>query len=158
MKHPPILVVGLGNPIMGDDSVGIHVVRVLKDRFQHRTDLEFKELSVGGLRLVEELLGYEKAFIVDSASCRGTVGRIREFLPEQLKDTLYASSPHVTNFATALELYTRLGKDAIPPTIRVFTIDIESEFTFSENMSPAVQTAASQLVELVASQLNQIHN
>jgi hydrogenase maturation protease len=143
---------------MGDDSVGIHVVRILKDRFQQRTDLEFKELSVGGLRLVEELLGYEKAFIVDSTSGRRTVGRIREFSPDQFKETLYASSPHVTNFATALELYTRLENGAIPDTIRVFTIDIESEFTFSETMSPPVQRAASELIELIANELNQIHN
>lgn len=141
---------GLGNPIMGDDGVGIHVVRMLKDKIPPRADLEFKELSLGGLRLVEEMLGYEKVFIIDSvASSPATVGKIREFSPEQFEETEHASSPHATNFATALELYKRLQPSQIPETLRIFTIDIDPEFTFRENLSPTVQRAAVKLTELI---------
>ena len=62
------LVVGLGNPIMGDDAVGIHVIRRLKEKNTAKLGMEYKELSLGGLRLVEEILGYEKVFIIDSVA------------------------------------------------------------------------------------------
>ena len=75
LSHTTILLVGLGNPIMGDDAVGIHVVRMLKDRNRGRADLEFKELSLGGLGLVEEILGYERVFIIDSVASTGRLAR-----------------------------------------------------------------------------------
>jgi hydrogenase maturation protease len=135
---------------MGDDGVGIHVVRTLRQRFSSRPDLEFKELSVGGLRLVEEMLGYKKVFMVDSVESNAArIGQIRELSPEQFKSTETASSPHVTNFATALELYKKLRPEAVPEVIRIFTIDINSEFTFREGLSPPIQEAASKLVETI---------
>jgi hydrogenase maturation protease len=141
---------------MGDDGVGIHVVRMLKKMIPARDDLEFKELSVGGLKLVEEILGYEKVYIIDSVSLEHRqIGRIREFSPEQFKATEHTSpSPHVTNFATALELYKRLKPSEIPDTIRIFTIDIEPDFTFREKLSSTIQEAAANLVELLVGLLS----
>jgi hydrogenase maturation protease len=148
------LLIGLGNPIMGDDGVGIYVVRMLKQKFQSKSNLEFKELSVGGLRLVEEMLGYEEVIIVDSIeSDASQVGQIREFSPGQFKDTEQTSSPHVTNFATAFELYRKLEPSEIPDKVRIFTIGISSEFTFREGLSPSVQEAASKLVGMIGREI-----
>jgi hydrogenase maturation protease len=151
-----ILILGLGNPILGDDGVGIQVVRMLKDRIQTRKDLDFKELSVGGLRLVEEMLGYQKVFLIDSIESSPTqIGSIREFSVEDFKETQQASAPHVTNFATAFELYKRLEPGEIPESVRIFTIGINPMFTFAERLSPLVEKAASELVDLVASEISQ---
>jgi len=136
--------------------VGIHVLRMLK-KILARDDLEFKELSVGGLKLVEEILGYEKVFIIDSVDMDDRqIGRIREFSPEQFKATEQSSlSPHVTNFATALELYKRLEPSEIPGTIRIFTIDIDPAFTFRESLTPTIQEAAANLVEMIVQRIKQ---
>ena len=153
------LLIGLGNPIMGDDAVGIHVVRMLRKKFSSRSDLEFKELSVGGLRLVEEILGYKSVFIADSIeSDSSKIGQIREFSPDQFKSTEQASSPHVTNFAAALELYRRLEPSEVPETIRIFTIDINSEFTFREGLSSPIQEAASKLAEIIFREVEQVRD
>jgi hydrogenase maturation protease len=151
------LLIGLGNPVMGDDGVGIHVVRMLKEKFPSRADLEFKELSVGGLRLVDEMLDYEKVIILDSlGSDSSNIGQIREFSPEQFKDAQQASSPHVTNFVTALGLYKRFEPDRVPETVKIFTITINPELTFREGLSPPVQEAASKLVEMVLREVEQV--
>jgi hydrogenase maturation protease len=135
---------------MGDDGVGIHVVEALRQRFPSSSDLEFKELSVGGLRLVEEMLGYKKVFVVDSAESKTSeIGRIRELSPAQFKSTEEVPSPHVTSFATALELYKKLKPTLVPDVIKIFTIDINSEFAFREDLSPPIQEAASKLVEMI---------
>lgn len=148
---------GIGNTIMGDDGVGIHVVRMVKDRIQSQRDIEVKELGVGGLKLVEEILGYEEVIIVDSyAAGNGEVARIREFAPEEFKDTLHASSPHDTNFATALELYRGLEPDRIPRRIRVITVSIHPTFTFGEGLSPPVQEAATELAESIVREIEEI--
>jgi hydrogenase maturation protease len=155
--HKATLLIGLGNPIMGDDAVGILVIRMLKKKFSSGSDLEFKELSVGGLRLVEEMLGYKRVFIADSIESESSqIGQIREFSPEQFKSTERASSPHVANFAAALELYRRLEPSKVPETIRIFTIDINPEFTFREGLSSPIQEAASKLAEIILREVEQV--
>jgi hydrogenase maturation protease len=153
LNDTTLLVIGLGNPIMGDDGVGIYAVRLLRGNPQLQRGVEFKELSLGGLRLVEELLGYEKVFIIDSVASDRKPGEISELTPEQLKDSQYTGSPHGTNFATALALYRRLKGQEIPKTIRIFTIGINPEHTFNETLSPLVQKAALKLVESVANEI-----
>lgn len=154
MENTTLLLLGLGNPIMGDDGVGIHVVRILKGKIPPRDDLEIKELGMGGLKLVEEMLGYQKVFIIDSIeSPAPEIGSIREFSIEDFKETQQASAPHLMNFATALELYKRLEPSEIPESVRIFTISINPEFTFKETLSPHVQKAASELADLVAHEI-----
>jgi hydrogenase maturation protease len=151
------LVVGLGNPIMGDDGVGIHVLRQLMQRTRPRADLEFKQLSVGGIKLVEEILGYRIVFVIDSIESGDTVGRIREFSPEQFNNTYHESAPHAVNFITALELYKKLEPTRVPERIRIFTIDIKNEFEFKETLTPPIQEAASRLTEILADEIKSAH-
>lgn len=125
-------------------------MRDLKEKLGSRVDLDFKELGVGGLRLVEEMLGYDTVLIIDSIESKNKeTGQIREFTPEQFKETEQAVAPHVTNFATALELYRRLDPSRVPGTIRIFTIDIEPKLTFSEEMTETVRNAAAKLIEQI---------
>ena len=51
---------------MGDDRVGIHVAQEIQARVSHTANVEVKELSVSGIRLVEEILGFDRVIIVDS--------------------------------------------------------------------------------------------
>jgi hydrogenase maturation protease len=151
------LVLGIGNTIMGDDGVGIYVARIVKDRLQSRTELDVKELGVSGLKLVEEILGYEEAIIVDSYSSPDSdPGRVREFDSGQFQDTLHPSSPHETNFATALQLYSRLTPGRIPRKIRIFTVDIHAAQTFTEDLSPPIREAASRLAESIIREIEEV--
>jgi hydrogenase maturation protease len=138
---------------MGDDAVGIQVIRILRQKFQSRPDLDFKELSVGGLGLVEEMLGYEEVLIVDSIESNSQVGQIREFSPGQFKDAEQAATPHVTNFPTAFSLYKKLEPNMVPGKVRIFTIGIRSDLTFHEGLSPTVQEAASKLADLIGHEI-----
>jgi hydrogenase maturation protease len=144
------LLIGLGNPIMGDDAVGIQVVRMLKRKL-----LQFKELSVGGLRLVEEMLGYDEVIIVDSMDADASqIGMIREFTPDQFKGTeVQALSPHITNFAAAFEFYKKLEPSEMPGKVRIFTIGIRSDLTFREGLSPPIRDATSKLVDVICREI-----
>jgi hydrogenase maturation protease len=71
------LVLGLGNPILTDDKVGIHVVRAAAGHCSPANGVTFAEASVGGLRLLDLLAGYDRAVMVDAiqtrskSDCRG---------------------------------------------------------------------------------------
>jgi hydrogenase maturation protease len=148
------LILGIGNTIMGDDGVGIYVIRMVKGRTRSRADLQFKELGASGFKLVEEILGYDEVIIVDSyASTEADTGQIREFSPEDFEDTLHPSSPHGANFATALELYRNLQPDKMPRRIRILTIDIHTADAFGESLSGRVQDAAAKLAEMIVQEI-----
>ena len=66
-----ILLIGLGNPILGDDGVGWRVVeeveKVWRTGHAHDgRDVEFKYLSLGGLALMEQMEGFDNVIVVDS--------------------------------------------------------------------------------------------
>ena len=63
------MVLGLGNPILSDDGVGIYVVRAVAAQCQ-LDDVTFTEASVGGLRLLDVIAGYERVIVVDAIQTR----------------------------------------------------------------------------------------
>ena len=62
-----IIVVGLGNPILGDDGVGWKVAEEFAniDPFKSRS-IDVDYLSVGGLTLMEHMVGYQHAILIDA--------------------------------------------------------------------------------------------
>ena len=65
------LVLGLGNPILGDDSVGFHVIQGLKDKFSHPGLITLMESSASGLGLLDLITGYDKVIIIDAIQTQG---------------------------------------------------------------------------------------
>jgi len=150
------LVLGIGNPIMRDDAVGIRVARMIQAKTPSRVHVQIKELSVSGFRLVEEMLGFDRVIIVDSYTGGATEpGRIREFTPDAFRDTVHPASPHGTNFATALEFFRNIKPHEVPKVIKIYTVDIERTQGFGEYLSPAVEAAAEKLVETITAELIQ---
>ena len=72
------LILGLGNPILTDDGVGVLVVEEVRSRLPKDTPIDITEVSVGGLTLMESMSGYDRVILVDAfqrlqESCRGKV-------------------------------------------------------------------------------------
>jgi hydrogenase maturation protease len=139
---------------MADDSIGIHVARMVQAQSPQSADIVFKELGVSGIRLVEEILGFDQVILIDSHTGKEPeVGRVRKFTPADFVDTIHPGAPHGTNFASAIELYKTLTPEKIPKSIEIYTIDIDPEINFGEQLSPAVQKAGERLANLLVRQL-----
>ena len=134
------LILGLGNPILSDDSVGLRVARELEGRF-NQSDVTVMETSVAGLDFLDLLVGYDRAIIVDAIQTEGgEVGQVYRFDPGVFDDTRHASTPHDVNFATALELGNRLGLD-LPQRITIFAIEVQNVSCYSEECTSEVMAA-----------------
>jgi len=155
MSKSPTLVIGLGNPILGDDGIGWIIADKLSKLLSSRTDLEFDFLSLGGLALMERLEGYEKVFIID-AICSGDQpkGSIHYFPLNELlnRSAGHTTSVHDTNLRTALEVG-RTMNIALPQEDNIFILGIESEdvYDFSEDLSPEVMNVIPDAIELFIS-------
>ncbi|MGE5249333.1 MAG: hydrogenase maturation protease [Bacteroidota bacterium] len=144
MPDEKILIIGLGNPILGDDGAGWRVVEGLKEALPPgRTALETDCLSLGGLSLMERLQGCERAILVDVMETgRLPPGTVSVFRLADLPDPRagHSSSAHDTSLMTALETGRRMGLQ-LPESITVVAIEAATVSDFSEQLSPPVAAA-----------------
>ncbi len=147
------LVLGLGNPILSDDAVGIRVVEELEGKVDQK-EVTLVETTVAGLGLLDFLTGYDRAIIIDAIqTVGGQAGRIYRLDPEALDFTRHAASPHDVNLATALELGRRLEL-SLPQQIIIFAIEVADASTFSEECTPEVRRAIPACVEMIIQEIN----
>ncbi len=166
------LIVGLGNPILGDDGVGWRVAEEVKRLLiddcrllidanttqsptstrsvqsqisNLKSQIEVDCLSLGGLSLMERLVGYDCAIVIDAVAAGGPPGAVTCCPLEELPDrfSLHTRSAHDASLQTALQLGRRLNA---PLPARVWVVGIESEpvYDFSEQLSPAAAAAVPQ--------------
>ncbi len=147
------LVLGLGNPILSDDAVGIRVVEELEGKVDQK-EVTLVETTVAGLGLLDFLTGHDRAIIIDAIqTVGGQAGRIYRLDPEALDFTRHSASPHDVNLATALELGKRLGL-SLPQQIIIFAIEVADASTFSEECTPEVRRAIPACVEMIIQEIN----
>lgn len=146
------LVLGLGNPILTDDGVGIEVVRTLKPRVDD-PQVTLHESSLGGLNLLDILVGYDRAIIVDAIQTRGgTVGGVYHLGADDFEPCLHVSCAHDIDFATALELGRKIGL-RLPRDITIVAVEVQDVVTFGEKCTPLVQVAINTAVDMVLQEL-----
>jgi hydrogenase maturation protease len=144
-----ILVIGLGNPLITDDSVGLRVIEHLKPLLAHRTDIEVSEDYWGGLRLMERMIGFDRAIVVDAIQTGAEPGTIHELLPDGIA-TQRSASAHDVNLATALQFGRQAGAH-LPDNdhIRLIGIEAQDILNFGEECTPEVAAAVPKAVEAV---------
>ncbi|MBI5302543.1 MAG: hydrogenase maturation protease [Chloroflexi bacterium] len=156
-----VLVLGLGNPLLGDDGVGWRIVEQvaasLDANAARYTQYEIDYHAGGGLSLMERLVGYERVIIVDAINTgRASQGSVSCFRLENLpKDAAsHLASAHETNLQTALEVGRQMGA-MLPRAIVIVGIESQQVYDFSEELSPAVARAIPDAVRLVITQLTE---
>jgi len=146
------LVLGLGNPILSDDGVGIKVAHEVANQL-HNPQVTVAETSGAGLSLLDSIVGYDKVIIVDAIQTKkGQAGQIYRMKPEDFFLTKHFSSPHQINLATALELGKMLDL-AMPKQITIFAVEAKDITSFSEKCTPEVEQAIPEVVKMVLEKL-----
>ena len=171
------LVLGLGNPILGDDGVGWRVVKVVQEAWRRIADdrrstidhqtpphrqssiingplsaVEFDCFTLGGLALMERLIGYDRAVLVDAIQTRGgEPGAIYRLTLDDLP-TLHANSAHDASLNAALVMGRQLGA-RLPDEIVIFAIEAVNLYDFNESLSPPVAASVGRAAELVLAEL-----
>jgi hydrogenase maturation protease len=149
MSAPDTLIVGLGNPYLGDDGVGWRVAEALRPRLD-RTSVEIRCLALGGLALMEQIAGFRRCVIVDAVVSGARPGEVRVMDSAELADrsSHHTASVHDLGLAHALDLGRALGLD-LPERLGVVGVEARPEFTFGEDLSPAVAAAVPKAVASV---------
>ena len=148
-SRPRTLIIGLGNPILGDDSVGLRVASVVRSELPVGIGVEVAEETHGGLRLMERMVGYDRAIVVDALTAGSAPGTIHQL---RLGDrpTRRSASAHDVDLPTALAVGRQAGA-RLPDDEDILVIGIEADpvETFGESLSPPVAAAVPRAAAIV---------
>ena len=135
------LVIGLGNPILRDDIVGLRVVREVAAAIGEVDGLDLAEDYHGGLRLMESMIGYDRAVIIDAIQSGAPPGSLIRLGVDD-RPTQRSASTHDVNLPTALALGRQAGAN-LPPTdqISILAVEADDVLSFGETLTPEVESA-----------------
>lgn len=153
------ILVGLGNPILGDDGVGWKVVEEVAACYAENgggpdrgsPPPEFERLSLGGLSLMERLIGYDRAILVDAITTgQHPPGTVYWFTMDALpaRAAGHTTSAHDATLPEAFAMGRAMGA-SLPGEVLIVGVEAEITYDFSDQLSPAVAAAVPQAVETV---------
>ncbi|MEP7378353.1 MAG: hydrogenase maturation protease [Chloroflexota bacterium] len=161
--RPVTLVLGLGNPILGDDGVGWRVAEEVERRLITAPWLgclagpvEVDRLAVGGLAIMERLVGQQRAVLIDAVLDGRPPGTIAVGTLAETDSRLsgHLDSAHDATLNAALDVAVRLGAP-LPDEIRVVTVSARRVLEFDEHMTRPVADAVSRAADEVMALLGQ---
>ena len=114
-----IAVLGCGNSLIEEDSIGIHVVRELKES-KLPDFVTVIEAGTPGLGLLDMIEGFDKVIIIDAIVSGAPIGSIHRFTDEILpKRDALPFSLHGFNIADAIELGKKVCPQKLPKIVIV---------------------------------------
>jgi hydrogenase maturation protease len=144
------IVVGLGNPILGDDGVGWKIAAEVKKQIPASKPVHVEFLSLGGIGLMEHLISYERAILIDAVKSDQEAGSISVSSLGAMPDysAFHIASAHDTSLQNALKLGKGLGA-RLPEDVIVVGIATHPIYEFGEDLSPPVEKAVAKAARIV---------
>ncbi len=144
-----IAIVGIGNPILKDDSVGLKVAEIAaKDLKKRKIEVKLELLSTTDFDVIGKLLGVKKAVIVDGILGENP-GKIHTLKLEDLNPKLSFSGTHSLTLSTSIKLGYELFRDEMPEEIVIVAIEVEDPYSFGKECTKSVEKAIPLAVEKV---------
>ncbi|MGC8990348.1 MAG: hydrogenase maturation protease [Verrucomicrobiia bacterium] len=150
-----VLLLGLGNDILRDDSIGLRVARSLAHDFAGHSAVDVRETTEMGIALLDFLVGYTHAIIVDSI-VTGLVpaGTVHLLDIDSIK-RLTVHTPHFLGVGETVALGHHLGLP-MPTNIRVMAVEVEDPYTLGEALTEPLNAAFPRILEQVRAELSKM--
>ncbi len=140
---------------MSDDSAGLKVIKLLEERLSN-PDIALYETSLAGINLLDHLVGYDKAIIVDAIrTSDGKPGNIYRLTPQEFDTSCHTTSSHDIGIIAAIELGKRLGL-SMPQVIEIIGIEAEDVFTLSEECTAAIEVAIPVVADMIVKEVDSV--
>ncbi len=155
-KHKNILVLGLGNPVLGDDHIGILLVNDLQ-KFDHlRKNVHFQVSSQAGLYLLDLLIGFHQVIFIDAiVDVRARPGTVKVWPLNNQPSYILGSSPHYIGVSSMIAIGKQLNIE-MPEDLWLIGITIKEKLQISEQLSNEIRKQYQQILKQVDKHLQKI--
>ncbi len=152
-----VAVLGLGNPVLADDAVGLHVAAEVERLLGENPIAGVTVLTStrAGFELINLLTGFTHALIIDCLELPYPCpGHIRRLDLGSLSGSARLVGVHDISVADAFELASTLGT-GMPGTVEIYAVEGGDTQTLSEEMTPAIAAAVQPLARTLHARANE---
>jgi len=153
--HPEkekILVLGLGNLLMGDEGVGIHVIRQLQ-KIELPDHVVIEDGGTGGFHLLSLIQSFKKIILIDAAIGPGEVGTINVLQPKFSKDFPKSLSSHDIGLKDLIDAVSLMGP---LPEITLITVTVNDWRKVEIGLTPEVNATVNRVAERVQNKIHEL--
>ena len=150
-KRKKILVLGIGNYLMGDEGIGVHIAEQLMDEPWLNADVV--DGGTGGFYLLDYFERYENIILIDATLDNNPPGTIRLIRPRFSEDFPQAMSTHDIGLKDMVRALQLMGK---MPNIHLFVVTIESLQQQGIELTPEITGVMDELKEKIHSLIKTI--
>ena len=155
-KRKNILVLGLGNPILGDDRLGLMLIGDLQKIKALNQRVRFQTSTQAGLYLLDLLIGFQQAVFIDSIICPlEKAGGVKLWPLNDTPSYVLGSSPHYIGVSSMIAIGKRLNLQ-MPEKIWLIGISIKDGRQIGEALSPEIEKQYPQILKQVQYFLEEI--
>jgi len=151
------VVLGLGNPVLCDDGVGLAVVAALK-RLLDAAPIPGADVLMStraGFELIDLLRDYRRAILVDCLALPDPQpGRVRRLSLHDVSGSTRLVNAHELSVGVAFQLAERMGI-RMPTEVEILAVEAADTSTICEELTPAVQAAVGPLCQEIYADLRQ---
>lgn len=145
-----ILILGIGNLLMGDEGVGVHTIREL-EKISLPENIDLLDGGTGGFHLLEYFQTYKRLIMIDATMDGEKTGTIKLIKPKFATDFPKALSAHDIGLKDLVESATILGS---MPEVYLFTVTISEIKSMTMELSEDVANAIPEVIEKIKSLIN----
>ena len=141
------VVLGLGNPILSDDAVGLAVVSALRQLLMTAPipGVDVLASTRAGFELIDLLRDYRRAILVDCLALPDPQpGRVRRLGLEDVAGSSRLVNVHELSVGVAFQLAERMGI-RMPTEVEILAVEAADTCTIAEGLTPAVEAAVAPL-------------
>ncbi|HMK60114.1 MAG TPA: HyaD/HybD family hydrogenase maturation endopeptidase [Dissulfurispiraceae bacterium] len=150
------VLLGLGNVLMKDESLGVHAVRAIRDRFDCPSGLTIIDGGTLGLDLLPLFEDYDRMIIVDAVNFGREPGYIGVLEDEQIPAAIFSKlSVHQIGLADLISVArlkgimpSRLCLIGMQPAPEDFSLGLEMSDSVKQNMDNLISVVIDKLKEL----------
>ena len=148
-KRNRLLILGIGNVLMGDEGVGVRVVTEV-EKAAWPADVECLDGGTGSFLLLEPMQNAEKVILIDACIDGAAAGEVRKLRPKYSRDYPKTLTAHDIGLKDLLDAFYLMGDRA--PDVTLFAVSIPPLQNMQIGLSETVDDAVPQIVELVRSE------
>jgi hydrogenase maturation protease len=152
-QRPSILLIGIGNYLMGDEGIGVQFIQWLAENNVQLPDTDILDGGVGGFTLMGHFDAYDKVIFVDATMDQKPLGTVSLIKPRFSSDFPKGLTAHDFGLKDMVESMYLLGR---VPELYLFTISIEEIQPMTVVLSPAVENSIPVLAREVGQLIQQL--
>jgi len=152
-KSNSILILGVGNYLMGDEGVGVHLIQQMA-KINLPDYIDILDGGTGGFLLLSYFEAYKTIIFVDATMDGKPAGTISLIRPKFASDFPSALSVHDVGLKDMIEAVYLMDSK---PNIPLFTISIKEMTPMNIGLSPKVEQAIPKTIEQILKLTEKLH-